>query len=73
MFNFPEVFNRLIHEEEGALDQWISVLVLAILAIIIFLFLRDPISQMLNNSVSRVGTETNNLFNTQTTTGGGTR
>ncbi|MDJ0626186.1 MAG: hypothetical protein QNJ31_07465 [Candidatus Caenarcaniphilales bacterium] len=58
-----DFFNRLIKEEDAALDQWISVLVLAILAIILFLALRGPISTMLQDSVQRVGQETQNLFN----------
>lgn len=65
-----DILNRLIKEEDAALDQWITVLVLAILAIIIFLALRDPIVTMLNGAVEKVGTETNNLFtNTGTNTG----
>lgn len=68
MSAIKEVWNRLIKEEDAALDQWITVLVLAILAIIIFLALRDPIARMLNGAVEKVGQETNNLF-TNTSTG----
>jgi len=67
MTAIKEVFNRLIKEEDAALDQWITVLVLAILAIIIFLALRDPIARMLNEAVEKVGFETNNLFSNSST------
>jgi hypothetical protein len=63
MKKIQELWNRFIKEEDAALDQWITVLVLAILAIIIFLSLRGPIVRMLNGAVGRVGEETNNLFN----------
>jgi hypothetical protein len=58
-----QIWNRFIQEEDAALDQWISVLVLAILAIIIFVALRGPITVMLNGAVGKVGQETNELFN----------
>lgn len=67
MTAIKEVFNRLIKEEDAALDQWITVLVLAILAIIIFLALRDPIAKMLHGAVEKVGFETNNLFSNTST------
>lgn len=63
MTNLKSLWNRFITEEDAALDQWISVLVLAILAIIIFLALRGPIVRMLNGAVEKVGSETNGLFN----------
>jgi hypothetical protein len=62
MKNLKAIWNRLVNDESAALDQWITVLVLAILAIIIFLALRDPIARMLNGAVEKVGQETNNLF-----------
>ena len=62
-----QIWNRFIQEEDAALDQWISVLVLAILAIIIFVALRGPITVMLNGAVGKVGQETNELFNNATT------
>jgi hypothetical protein len=69
--SLASTWNRLISEEDAALDQWISVLVLAILAIIIFLALRDPITNMLRGAVEKVGTETNGLFNSQSPATGG--
>ena len=63
MIQVKNIFKRLIEEEDAALDQWITVLVLAILAIIIFLALKKPIADMLTAAVSKVGSETNGLFN----------
>jgi hypothetical protein len=66
MIQVKNIFKRLIEEEDAALDQWITVLVLAILAIIIFLALKRPIATMLEGSVNKVGTETNSLFTNNT-------
>lgn len=63
MNQLKSLWNRFVNEEDAALDQWITVLVLAILAIIIFLALRGPIVRMLNGAVTKVGEETNGLFN----------
>ena len=63
MIQVKNIFKRLIEEEDAALDQWITVLVLAILAITIFLALKKPIATMLNSSVSTVGKQTEGLFN----------
>jgi len=62
MIQVKNIFKRLIEEEDAALDQWITVLVLAILAITIFLALKKPIAEMLNTSVSTVGKQTDELF-----------
>ena len=62
MIQVKNIFKRLIEEEDAALDQWITVLVLAILAITIFLALKRPISTMLTGSVNEVGKQTNGLF-----------
>lgn len=67
MIQVKNIFKRLIEEEDAALDQWITVLVLAILAIVIFLALKNPIAAMLNGAVTKVGSETNGLFSNQGT------
>jgi hypothetical protein len=66
MIQVKDIFKRLIEEEDAALDQWITVLVLAILAIIIFLALKRPIATMLNGAVGEVGNQTNGLFSNNT-------
>lgn len=66
MKNVREVWNRFVNEEDAALDQWITVLVLAILAIIIFLALRKPIVNMLNGVVRKTGEQVNGLFTNDT-------
>jgi hypothetical protein len=62
MIQVKNIFKRLIEEEDAALDQWITVLVLAILAITIFLALKRPIATLLEGNVNKVGEQTNALF-----------
>lgn len=62
MKKIQELWNNFLIEEDAAIDQWISVLVLAILAIIIFIALRPRIINMLNGVTDRTGTQVNALF-----------
>ncbi len=62
MKKITELYNRFTTEENAALDQWISVLVLAILAIVIFVSLKGPIINILNGIVNKTGEDVNNLY-----------
>ena len=57
-----ELYNRFTTEENAALDQWISVLVLAILAIVIFVSVKEPIIKILNGIVNKTGKDVNSLY-----------